>query len=305
MGKCFSCIKIPPLPDPSSQGGVEKDKDEAMDVVASVFIAQENQNALTPADSQSNGNNKVTGLPFSSEKRLFCPRIPPLGRTYSGEGGRKTREVSESKINALFDQYKDSVDENAIYAEGIEKLCSDLGVNPDDFKVLTFAWKLNAEQMCKFTREEFVNGLKSLKVDSLGGIRNKLPEIVAEVRADTEKFKNLYRFTFRFGLDAETGQRILPLEMAICLWRLVFSQREPPILNRWLCFLEKHPHVRGIPRDTWNMFLNFTEVVGDDLGCYDDTEAWPSLFDDFVEFENDQMNQNISKEKDEIKEECD
>ena len=52
--------------------------------------------------------------------------------------------------------------------------------------------------------------------------------------------------------------------------------------------------VRGIPRDTWFMFLNFVQSVGNDLTQYDDTEAWPSLFDDFVEFENDQLNQNSS-----------
>lgn len=45
------------------------------------------------------------------------------------------------------------------------------------------------------------------------------------------------------------------------------------------------------------MFLNFSEHVGNDLSCYDDNEAWPSLFDDFVEYENDQANQNISKDK--------
>ena len=56
--------------------------------------------------------------------------------------------------------------------------------------------------------------------------------------------------------------------------------------------------VRGIPRDTWNMFLNFTNTVGSDLTQYDDTEAWPSLFDDFVEFENDQLNQNSSTMQD-------
>ena len=121
---------------------------------------------------------------------------------------------------------------------------------------------------------------------------------------------------FQFGLDSSNGQRILPIEMAVSLWLLVFSQNDPqpPILKRWLHFLEKHPQVsrkkilnldykeflqvRGIPRDTWNMFLNFVTTVGNDLTQYDDTEAWPSLFDDFVEFENDQLNQNSSTMQD-------
>lgn len=152
--------------------------------------------------------------------------------------------------------------------------------------------------MCRFTRDEFVQGCKSMRTDSLKLIQLRLPELVKEVDSNPELFKDLYRFTFRFGLDVGTGQKILPSDMAICLWRLVFSIREPPILNKWLTFLEVHPHIRGIPRDTWNMFLNFAEAIGDDLSCYDDTEAWPSLFDDFVEYENDQMNQNITKEKD-------
>ena len=38
------------------------------------------------------------------------------------------------------------------------------------------------------------------------------------------------------------------------------------------------------------MFLNLIEAVGDgDLSSYDDSEAWPSLFDDFIEHENDRM----------------
>ena len=40
------------------------------------------------------------------------------------------------------------------------------------------------------------------------------------------------------------------------------------------------------------MFLNFSDSVGNDLSVYDEDEAWPSLFDDFVEYENDQANQN-------------
>merc|ERR1711915_256271 len=137
-----------------------------------------------------------------------------------------------------------------------------------------------------------------MKVDNLRGIQAKLPELAAQTISDVEQFKELYRFTYKFGLDASSGQRILPVDMAVSLWTLVYSYNEPPILKKWLHFLEKHPQVRGIPRDTWNMFLNFVNTVGNDLTQYDDTEAWPSLFDDFVEFENDQLNQNSSTMQD-------
>lgn len=83
--------------------------------------------------------------------------------------------------------------------------------------------------------------------------------------------------------------------MAILLWRLVFTIHTPEILDKWLNFLEKHPNIRGIPKDTWNMFLNFAETC--DITSYDDTEAWPSLFDDFVEYETDRTNQNFTDDK--------
>lgn len=213
---------------------------------------------------------------------------------------RLGKAVSDTRINSMFESYRDT-NEDSILAEGIERLCANLCLSPDEFRVLILAWKLDASQMCRFTREEFLKGCKAMQVDTLKGIQNKLPELVTEVTDNPETFKDLYRFTFKFGLDTMTGQRILPADMAIDLWKLVFSGQEPPILDRWLRFLESHPHVRGIPKDTWNMFLNFSEVVGNDLSTYDDTEAWPSIFDDFVEYENDQANQNITcKEKDEV-----
>lgn len=287
---------------------------EIMELCGILQPSQEvHRSPLTAVEAQVNGNSKGAGVPGfvlagsdnsgslhrDKTTRTFYPRIPPLGRSTSSGGDGKGREPSEAKLNALFDQYCDC-NEDAMLADGIERLCADLSLSPDEFKVLVLAWRLSAEQMCRFSRAEFVSGCRAMRVDSIRAIQARLPELVVEVTKDSELFKDLYRFTFRFGLDVESGQRILPSDMAVCLWRLVFSVREPPILSRWLFFLESHPHVKGIPRDTWNMFLNFSEAVGDDLSSYDDTEAWPSLFDDFVEFENDQVNQNISKDKDEI-----
>jgi len=251
--------------------------------------------AITKSETYALLGNPPPGTSSSlkSEKRSLASKLSgTLNRSNS-----ESRAYSETKITSLFEKYKDEY-EDSILSEGIEEFCIDLQLKPDEFKVLVLAWKFEAEQMCRFTRQEFFSGCKALKTDSCKGIQTKLPEVVIQTLADPEKFKELYRFTYKFGLDCSSGQRILPVDMAVSLWLLVFSQNEPPLLKKWLHFLEKHPEVRGIPRDTWNMFLNFTSTVGNDLTQYDDTEAWPSLFDDFVEFENDQLNQNSSTMQD-------
>lgn len=240
----------------------------------------------------------------SVEKKSFYARIPPLTRPANHEPRRPSSKeyFSETKISTLFDIYREPAQvgaeedcEDVILTDGIQRFCNDLDVSADDFRVLLFAWKCEAETMCRFTRTEFSRGCKALRADSIKGIIAKFPELQKEA-LEFDKFKSMYKWAFKFGLDSDIAQRILPSDMAILLWKLVFEQRKPKILDRWLAFLECHPSIRGIPRDTWNMFLNFSETIGDDLSSYDDTEAWPSLFDDFVEYENDQLNQNISKD---------
>lgn len=201
---------------------------------------------------------------------------------------KDSQQVSDNTLNALFEEYKDP-SEDAILADGIERLCCDLGFKPDDFAILVLAWCLDASQMCRFTKSEFIHGLQKMNADTIDGIKLRLEQIIDKTKQDSEMFKQLYRFTFKFGL--EPMHRILSLEMAIILWRLVFTIHTPDILDRWLNFLDQHPNIRGIPKDTWNMFLNFAETC--DITSYDDTEAWPSLFDDFVEYETDRTNQNL------------
>ena len=263
-------------------------------------------------DQCSNGTSTAMGVTgggsATPDKRSFYVRIPPLTRSASHETRRHSSKeyYSETKINTLFDIYREApvlhedragADEveDVMLTDGIQRFCMHLDLSADDFRVLLFAWKCEAETMCRFTRSEFLLGCKALRADTIKGIIAKFPELQQEAQ-DFDKFKQMYKWAFKFGLDSDVNQRILPSDMAILLWKLVFEQRKPKILDRWLAFLECHPSIRGIPRDTWNMFLNFSETIGDDLSTYDDTEAWPSLFDDFVEYENDQLNQNISKD---------
>lgn len=204
------------------------------------------------------------------------------------------QQVSDNAVNALFEEYKDE-NEDAILSEGIERLCNDLGYKPDDFAILVLAWRLDASQMCRFSRPEFIQGIQSMNAETIDDIRSALEQTIEKLKVNSEMFKQLYRFTFRFGLEPDN--RIVQLEMAIILWRLAFTLHKPAILDRWLEYLELHSHTRGIPKDTWNMFLNFAETICD-ITTYDDSEAWPTLFDDFVEYEKDRLNQNIPNEKD-------
>lgn len=199
-------------------------------------------------------------------------------------------QLSDNTLNALFEKYKDG-HEDAILSEGIECLCNDLGYKPDDFAILILAWRLDASEMCRFTKSEFIHGLQALNADSIDGIRMRLEQIIEALTVNSEMFKQLYRFTFRFGL--EPTNRIVLIDMAIILWRLVFTVHKPDLLDRWLEFLERQTNIRGIPKDTWNMFLNFAETC--DITAYDDAEAWPSLFDDFVEYERERLKLNTDR----------
>lgn len=297
MGKCFSVCNpgstsverqngknnkahLPPKP---SQHATAIDRSTAQPVqyiqhISSSPGVRAGNLPLRPAGDSNNGSHS---RPASDTHKQF-----PRQNGVETNSAMKS-DFSERKANKLFEKYKDN-SEDAILAEGTERFCQDLKVSPEDFIVLVIAWKFQAAVMCRFTRTEFIQGCRTLRADSINAIKAKFPDLRHEVKTDDAMFKDLYRYTFGFGLDTEGGQRTLPCEIAIPLWKLVFYYRQPPILDRWCNFLTVN-QVKGISRDTWQMFLHFVEVIGDNLSNYDDNEAWPSLFDDFVEYENDRL----------------
>ena len=224
---------------------------------------------------QTSHRGDKPSVPRATERSAPSRQFPPSAGS-QGNGNKHTQ------IEKYFTKYKDA-GEDAILAEGMEKFCVDLGVEPTEFIVLVLAWKFEASQMCRFTREEFMNGCQKLRAHDAKSLKERFPELSAEAKNE-RNFKDLYNFTFSFGLDHSTGQRSLPIDMAIPLWDLVFSQKRPDVLNRWFNFLKTN-QIRGISRDTWNMFLPFVETILPDMSNYDESEAWPSLFDDFVEAE--------------------
>ncbi|KAI8807048.1 hypothetical protein BJ742DRAFT_341044 [Cladochytrium replicatum] len=101
-----------------------------------------------------------SALKFLKETEWDVERA--IDRFYSEGASVPKSAVNASKINALFDKYKEA-DEDEIQVDGTLALCSDLEVDPQDVVVLVLAWHLGCQRMGEFKRKGWVDGWTQLR----------------------------------------------------------------------------------------------------------------------------------------------
>ncbi|KAK3155249.1 hypothetical protein QOZ80_2BG0200790 [Eleusine coracana subsp. coracana] len=77
-------------------------------------------------------------------------------------------------------------------------------------------------------------------------------------------------------------RRVQTGQTAIGMWKLLFAERNWPLIDHWCQFLQVR-HNKAISRDTWSQLLEFVKTIVPQLTNYDAEGAWSYLIDEFVD----------------------
>ncbi|KAG2020834.1 hypothetical protein CC2G_006133 [Coprinopsis cinerea AmutBmut pab1-1] len=249
----------------------------------------------------TNVSQQQTVQPQTPKKT--APPPPKPAKTASD----KPEPYSPQRSLELFAQYADSDAPDVIGPEGFEQLFTDAEIPMDGALPLIFAWQMNAAEMAKISKEEWVKGTESLKISSLKALSialndlqnlliSKLPPLKKPTKSDQEPYDrtNYYSYahnsessfqkfySYCFVLAKPQGSRNIDMETSTAFWSVLLMPRYP-IMQEVVEFINsKKDTYRATNKDLWSMMLEFCQTVKPTLEDYETDGAWPTLLDDFV-----------------------
>jgi DCN1-like protein 1/2 len=222
---------------------------------------------------------------------------------YYQEGGSRTSIASTSKLNALFEKYKDPTGDE-ISIDGTIQLCQDLKVDPENVVLLAVAYELKSPRVGEWNKKGWVEGWSRLGCDTVDGMKDTLTRLRAKLGSDSSYFHKVYDHTF--GFARTEGQRSLAIDTALAFWNLLIptgltggalkhdltgedvdmdgeesSGWTDEHTQWWFQFLTEKGG-KGVSKDTWMMLFDFIRSIDSQFLTHDAEAAWPSTIDDFV-----------------------
>nr|CAG4638727.1 EOG090X0DAO [Cyclestheria hislopi] len=221
-------------------------------------------------------------MDLGEEFPFFGKRSKTSTSTVSRSRTRNSDEqfsFSQKKCISWFKGYSTPTNPDTIGPEGVETLCRELEVDPENIALLVLAWKMGAKQMGYFTLQEWLHGLTELQCDSKEKLKDKLDYLLSLLQ-DSTSFKCIYRYAFDFARDKD--QRSLDIETAKAMLNLLLG-RQWSLIQTFFQFLDQSRY-RVLNKDQWCNILEFSRAVDADLKNYDVDGAWPVMLDEFVDW---------------------
>uniref|UniRef100_UPI0035902B56 DCN1-like protein 4 n=1 Tax=Myxine glutinosa TaxID=7769 RepID=UPI0035902B56 len=229
-------------------------------------------------------------MPVKKKRRSPFGEDNPIKRSKSSarsnlsESAKSDDAFSTKRCIAWFIEYTEKDD--IVGPLGMEKFCEDIGVEPENIIMLVLAWKLEAENMGYFTRQEWLKGMTSLQADNVTKLQNKF-DYLRSFLNESVCFKQIYRYAFDFA--REKDQRSLDIDTAKSMLALLLG-RTWSLFSSFHQFLEQSKY-KVINKDQWCNVLEFSRTINMDLSNYDEDGAWPVLLDEFVDWQKQKEKQ--------------
>jgi len=204
---------------------------------------------------------------------------------------------------ALFESYADQDEPNVVGPEGFERLCGDAGLSMEGSVPLLLAWQMEAKEMAKISKEEWVVGTKALHISSpqqlsvaLSDLENLLIHGKPPIKKPTtdaydrtkywvyasdpkDAFHKFYQYCF--VLVKPPSSKNIEMETATAFWSVLLGPRYP-LMKEVIDFINEKGTYRAANKDLWNMMLEFCETVNPNLDNFEADGAWPTLLDEFA-----------------------
>jgi DCN1-like protein 4/5 len=230
---------------------------------------------------------------------------------------------------SLFNTYADpdtaTTNEPTIGPEGFEKLCNDAQIPLDGALPLVLAWMLDAKEMAKIGKGEWIKATGTLQISSLHSLaiairdlesllvlnkpplkRPSNPSLTKKnAGKNKEKEKDPYNrdqywsyvsdpkdsflklYGFCFALAKPPQARNIDMETATAFWSVLLVPQYL-IMEDVIKFINEKGSYKGANKDLWNMMLEFCRTIKPSLEDYEAEGAWPTLLDDFVTWKKSQ-----------------
>lgn len=189
---------------------------------------------------------------------------------------------SKKKVKALFEQYaagEESMGESALLA-----FCEDLDVAPEAVEVLVLSFHFRAKQECRYSREEFTEGMLSLGCDSLAKLKARMADFGAELD-DSGNLREVFEWAFDWSKESP-DKRTIDFDTVEFLVELLLLRNAArfPLAVQVAEFLNEQTSYKAVNQDQWVNILDFCTQIEPDLSNYDETSSWPVLLDEYVDW---------------------